>query len=513
MVLMRKFRLFLPVGSCATLLAGMLLFFPTGSTADSVVTVNARENRGAWEGWGCSLSWWGNGIGGTAYEHLYSDLFFTQNSVPFMGKPLPGLGLNIVRYNVGGSSPVAVGAAVEKVPATLPWYKKMDGYWINWYSTDPNSTSWDWSRDRGQRSILQAALARGVNHVELFANAPMWWMTDKKSPDGGALQSWNRRDFARYIAAVSKHASDRWGVPVDDVEMFNEPSAGWWNYPMGQEGCNIPVVEQKEVLGDLREELNARGLGSVGISASDENAISEALTTNQYFQGQTVSVSGQPKTVASLVSKVNVHGYSGLAPWTDNTARQALRQAVGTKRLWMSEFGDGEGSGKVLARQIIDDLTYLRPTAWIYWQPVEPYSGWGFVNGNYATSAAMPDRGAPTWVYTKYYVMAQFTRFLRPGAQILGCSDPNSVCAYDSSHRRYILITLNSGDAQAIHCDLSGLPALAPNASVTVTNMSGPKTFKPSQIAVRHNSFTLNAEANSIYSLTFNLAPRVKVHQ
>ena len=503
---MLDFRLLLPVYRFAALLAGMLILAPTCSRADSVVTVNPYENRGVWEGWGCSLSWWGNGIGGSAYQKLYSDLFFTQKSVPFMGKSLPGLGLNIVRYNVGGSSADPVGDAMEKVPAKLPWYKKMNGFWINWHSADPNSKDWDWSRDAGQRRILQAALARGVNHVELFATAPMWWMTDKKSPAGGALQSWNRRDFARYLATVTKHAIDNWGIRDADVEPFNEPSAGWWNYPVGQEGCNIPLDQQKEVLRDLREELDGRGLKGVSISASDENAISQALTTNQYFRGQTITVNGQSQTVNSLVDKVNVHGYSGLAPWTDNTARQALRQAVGSKRLWMSEFGNGEGGGILLAQQITEDLTYLRPTAWIYWQPVEPYSGWGFVNGNFAASADMPDRAAPTWVYTKYYVMAQFTRFLRPGDRIIESSDPNSVAAYDPSLLRYILITFNHGAAQAIHYDLSSLPELASSASVTITNTSGPKTFETSQIAVRHNRFTLNADANSVYSLNIRTA-------
>ena len=41
----------------------------------------------------------------------------------------------------------------------------------------------------------------------------------------------------------------------------------------------------------------------------------------------------------------------------------------------------------------------MRPTAWIYWQPIENYSAWGFLNADYTT-------GTTTWVYTKLYVFA-----------------------------------------------------------------------------------------------------------
>src|SRR5690349_3906572 len=66
------------------------------------VTINKNEDRGTWEGWGCSLAWWGNGVGGSDYERLYADLLFTQGTVSVLGQELPGLGMNIVRYNVGG---------------------------------------------------------------------------------------------------------------------------------------------------------------------------------------------------------------------------------------------------------------------------------------------------------------------------------------------------------------------------------------------------------------------------
>ncbi|MDX1932166.1 MAG: glycoside hydrolase [Capsulimonadales bacterium] len=481
----------------------LLLLVPSSVRADYTVVPNKDENRGVWEGWGCSLCWWGNGVGNSAYQNTYADLFFTLKNVSFFGNALPGLGMNLVRYNVGGGGRNDnIGGATENVPSDFPWFKDIDGYQVNWYNFDPASDSWDWSRDARQRAVLKAALDRGVNHVEFFANAPMWWMTHEKSSAGGALQWWNRRDFMRYLATVAKYARDRWGVRVESIEPFNEPSAGWWTYPKGQEGCNIGGNEQAEMLGYLREELDARGLKDIAIAASDENTMTQARSTHEFFKGKSVSVNGVNRTVDSLVDTVNVHAYNGLDPWRDNAARQRLRRSAGDKRIRMSEYGDPDGSGMALAQTIIEDINHLRPTAWIYWQPLEPYSGWGLVNGDYAGSENAPDRGKPTWIYTKYYVFAQFSRFLRPGFRLLGSNDDNSIVAYDDRRKELVMITLNYGNAQKITYDLRFLKRATGKVAVVATGTDHSKRLFRSVAMIRGGRLEIAAEPNTLYSIT-----------
>lgn len=491
-------------GCCFAAALIALSLLAAGARADYTLTVNKNENRGTWEGWGCSLAWWGKGVGSSSYQTTYADLIFTLNTVSFNGQNLPGLGLNIARYNIGGGglSTDNIGGTVDNKPSIQPWYKDIDGYWKDWYSTSPTSSSWDWYRDSNQRNLMWAARDRGVT-FEFFANAPMWWMTSEKSSAGGALQSWNRRDFARYLASVVQYTHANWGVSVASLSPFNEPSAGWWTYPKDQEGVNLSTSVQKEILGYLREELNSRGLSGVTIASSDENTMTQALSTYNYFKGQSVVVNGVNTNVASLVGKVNVHSYNGQAPWRDNTARQNLKTSVGSKRLWVSEYGDGEGGGMTLAQTITEDLTYLRPTAWVYWQPVEPYSAWGLVNGAYGNAAdeTSPTRAQPAWTYYKYYVFAQFTRFLRPGYKIIGNNDHNSVAAYDSTSKKLVLITVNYGNAQNIVYDLTSLGQITgTSAAVTATNTNGSKLLFSSSVPVSGKKFTLNAEANTIYS-------------
>lgn len=487
---------------CLMLSMGALL--PVSpARADYTLKVNPSDDRGVWQGWGCSLCWWGNGVGNSAYQNQYADLFFTTKMVSFLDKSLPGLGMNIVRYNVGGvGRPGDVPATQEQIPEQEHPYKRIEGFWKNWQSQDPKSSSWDWSRDANQRAILSAAIKRGADHVEFFSNAPMWWMTDKKSSAGGALQAWNRRDLARYLATVTDHAVRVWKVPVTSVEPFNEPAAGWWNYPGGQEGCNIPADVQPQILAALREELDKRGLTKVPITASDENSINAARYVYKKLQETKVTVNGRAMTAADTFPKVNVHGYSGLAPYYDNASREALRREVGGKTLWMSEFGNGDGSGMVVARQITEDLNFLRPSAWVYWQPAEPSSGWGLVNGAFDVAMTAPDRAKPTWVYTTYYVMAQYTRFLRPGDRVIGSSDHNTVVGYNGKRKRLSLVTLNYGDAQTIRYDLSGLKKVGKTASVTVTNTGGKQMFAKSQIALSGREIAIAAEPNSVYSVS-----------
>jgi galactan endo-1,6-beta-galactosidase len=476
-------------------------FMPTGP--GYTMTVTPGVARGVWEGFGASLAWWAHGVGESSHEARYADLFFTESHVPVLGQSLPGLGLNIVRYNVGGGGrPGDIPDLVENVPGDFPWYKDIDGFAVDWSNLDdPASPSWDFTRDARQRSVLRAALARGVTHVELFANAPMWWMTEQKSSAGGTLQSWNRVDFARYLATVAAHARAHWGVATMTVEPFNEPTAGWWTYPKSQEGCNIDIDTQAVILGALREALDARGLADVRISASDENSVNDALRTLDALNARTVTVGGTAVTASSLVHQLNVHGYVGLEPFRDNAARELLRGRISGRRLWMSEYGDPDGSGMALAQSITEDLTYLRPTAWVYWQPAEPYSGWGLVNGAYAESADQADRGAPTWVYTKYYVFAQFTRFIRPGAVLLENDDHNSVAALQAAERRLSIVTVNHGNAQVIRYDLRGFATHGRVARVTYTRTDHSHVFERFDAPVTDHLIEIPAEANSVYSI------------
>jgi hypothetical protein len=105
-------------------------------------------------GWGTSLCWWAHVVGGYTNREEYADLAFKQ------------LGLNIVRYNIGGGENPARSNTME-FRARIPGFQ-------------PEPGKWDWNADTNQRWMLRAAVARGANHVVAFANSPPHWMTAQR---------------------------------------------------------------------------------------------------------------------------------------------------------------------------------------------------------------------------------------------------------------------------------------------------------------------------------------------
>lgn len=69
--------------------------------ADYSTTINPQTTWGTWEGWGTSLCWWANVFGA---RNDLADIVFTTNYTSLNGQTLPGLGMNIARYNAGACS-------------------------------------------------------------------------------------------------------------------------------------------------------------------------------------------------------------------------------------------------------------------------------------------------------------------------------------------------------------------------------------------------------------------------
>ena len=408
------------------------------AAADSSVQVDSAANRGTWEGWGTSLAWWGNVFGD---RDDFADLFFTTKSVTYNGAALPGLGLNIARYNLGGCSTNSYDGASMAASPNIPAYKQIEGYWHDWASSAPTSSSWDWTSDPTQRAALVKATQRGAVS-ELFSNSPMWWMCSNHNPsgaDGGGdnLQSWNYQQHAVYLATVAQYAKANWGVSFTSVEAFNEPSSGWWTATGTQEGCHVDASVQATVARYLRTELDARGLTGTLVAASDENTYDLARTTWGSFDS----------TTRAAIGRVNVHGYQGAGGRRDLLYNDVVGAAG--KKLWNSETGDGDATGLTLASNLCLDFHWLHPTAWVYWQVMDPSAGWALIDYD-------PSTFQPGSVQNKLYVLAQFTRHIRPGMRILDTGTDTVAAAYDPAAHRLVLVAVNTGAAQTVTFDLSG---------------------------------------------------------
>ena len=407
----------------------------------------------SWEGFGTSLAWWAHIVGDYA-EPLRTTL---------VDKAIGDLGLNVLRYNIGGGE--APGLNYMEIRARVPGYLNVNG-------------TYDWTADAAQRWVLNRGIQLGANKFEAFSNSPPYYMTISGSVTGGAggadnLQPTKFNDFATYLATVTKHFRDSWGVKFDTIDPMNEPGSPWWTLGNRQEGCRFsPGQNQSNVIAAMASALNTAGLATK-ISACDESyntwAVSswDALTTE----------------AKSHVYQLNTHCYSGSSQhWVNH---RAVRD---NKRLWMSEYGDGDASGLTTAHQIVTDLRVMMPTAWVYWQIIDGGYGWGCID---------IDLNSKSQTYTvnpKYYAFAQFSKFIRPGAQFISIGDNNSVCVLNGT--QLVIVTVSDSD-QTITYDLSKFSKLGKTVSVTQTSPTQ-NLVKQRDLSVVKRSFFASVPAKSV---------------
>ena len=378
-----------------------------GAYADTTVVVDPTVRYQTFEGWGVSLAWWAKVVGGfpDSYRNDYLEKVFD---------PVQGLGFTIVRYNIGGGENPALD--------TLPFRADMEGF-------EPAPGQWNWKADAGQCWVLQQAKARGVNIFEAFANSPPYWMTISGSVTGAKRGNENNldtkhvRDFADYLATVVAHFKDQEGIVFRTLEPFNESTSNWWQLGKNQEGYHCDSHYQAWIIGFVGRALAQRNL-TTRISASDENSIDATLGVFKSY----------PASVRDFVSQINTHSYNG-----NKTVELNKTAAAANKVLWQSEYGDNDASGMSLSYRILIDLKYLRPAAWIYWQAVDG-PRWGLLTNDLEGASVAPS--APTRG-EKYWVLANYSRFIRPGAVFIDADDKHSLAALDAAGHTLTIVTTN----------------------------------------------------------------------
>ncbi|KAI8620987.1 glycoside hydrolase superfamily [Chytriomyces sp. MP71] len=470
----------------------------SATTAISVNTSNVLVKQ--WQGFGTSLSWWAVAVGASQLESELADALYSTNEHVGMlinGTTIhvPGLGLNVVRYNIGGTGedgdyPGTVETFKDSSSRSgLDWWKLVPGFWTDGSSSDP--MNWDWTRDQNQRSMLNAIHKRGAQYIELYSNAPMWWMTEENSSLGGTILSNRLSEFVTYISTVVSHARLYWSIPVTSVSILNEPSgAPTSTYGTAtNEALYFPfALEQAKLYSSLRSNLsNQFSTSTVVVSGADDRSIALAsLNLN---------------TVLPQVDQYNVHGYL-----STDANRTSLRTSVGSKTLWMSQYDDTDDSGLKLATAILKDLAKLRPSAWVYHQALSLTSEQTGVilSSTFGAGPFDPARGQLVRVTTKFYILAQFTRYLRPGDEIISTSSSSSIAAINSSTGRVKVIVVGYLASQTVSIDVSQ-QAVSDGTKLLgrYTKTDGSVLFEEFEVVARGGKAVFTMERKGVYSLEF----------
>lgn len=400
-------------------------------------------NDGLFEGWGTSLCWWGNRLGGDEkMSNEAVDLFFSMDK---------GLGLNIVRYNIGGGDDPAhnhIGRSDSAMP----------GFWKNVDAV--GNFEYDWSADFRQRNVLKKIAAKVDNDdliVEFFSNSPPYFMTKSGCSSGGVkIKSDNIRDdmyekFANYLAEVTYNLQKIDGVKVTSLEPMNEPRAySWMAFSPKQEGCNIFNIKNQERLLILtRQALDKKGLQNIIVSGCDEDNTGR----------QAGSFASLSKDAKDVLSRINTHTYYFFQ------YKKLLDLAKKyNKNLWVSETDGyssmGKNNGQMgpalsFAQKIIKDMNGLKPSAWVMWQAIASYISDkpfnGIIDGVYTPDCTQGFWGTAFADFVnekillskKYYAFGQFTKYIRPGSYVIYIGSENYIASYNPKLNQVSVVCIN----------------------------------------------------------------------
>lgn len=418
-------------------------------------------NNAVWEGWGTSLCWWANRIG---YNPVLTDkaatLFFDAEQ---------GLGLNIMRYNIGGGDDPSH-HHITRTDSDVPG-------WLH-YDALTGNTEYDYLADSCQLNVLEAAAkAAGQDAwIEVFSNSPPYFMTNSGCSTGNVKADENNLrddsygDFADYLAHVTAYMRNEMEIDVRSLAPMNEPNTNYWGaYSRKQEGCHFDAGEsQSRILKLTSDAMKRYGIaGDVILTASDETNPGKQLEELRSYSAD----------AKEAIGRISAHTY-GI-----NAIRE-LGQAVRDEgyNLWMSEV-DGNGTsgtnagemaaGLWLAEKIIYDITELEPSAWVLWQVIDTHVSTSGYKGRRDTGALRLNGGywGTAWadhdrneigLTQKYYAFGQFSRYIRPGAKLIKCqsgiSGVSMLTALWKSGKGITVVCSNSTDTvQTIDVDLSDI--------------------------------------------------------
>jgi O-glycosyl hydrolase len=435
-----------------------------------LVTVDVETKHQSFEGWGTSLCWWANHVGGWSEEarDLVVDAVVDAEH---------GLGYNIFRYNIGGGE--------NPAHDHMDQFRDMPGF-------QDEDGSWHWDADAAQRAILLSIKEQGSGTIfEAFSNSPPYWMTNSGCASGSGDGSNNLKEdsypaFADYLTEVVLHYRDEHGIVFRTLEPLNEPNANWWKADGSQEGCHFSPSNQEHIIAEVAASLDAKGLSETVVSASDENSMDDALKNIGAFSDDTIAVIGQ----------LNVHSYAG-------SRRAELRELADDlgKRLWQSESGplsqnisDDTEAALFMAGRIISDLRDLKAEAWIDWQSGDPSRSW---------ASFTLDDGDETYAPLKrFYMHAAFSRYIRPGAQFVDIDNADMVAAI-SEDGATLAIVMRNPDTQGSRSftfDVTSLPSVGMEAQVYLTSRT--QDLEPQDpIAIDGYSLVVEAPAYSVLTL------------
>jgi glucuronoarabinoxylan endo-1,4-beta-xylanase len=400
--------------------AGSLIAITQGpASAASTVVVSGATTFQPIDGFGFSEAFGqANAIrnAGSATQKQALDLLFS---------PTSGAGFSILRSLIPSDSG-SIEPNAPASPSATPAYV--------WSGGD--------AQDQGQ--LWLAKQARSSYGVTTFYNdawsAPGFMKANNSESNGGSLcgtpgascssGDW-RQAYANYLVQHTRFWASA-GVTPSYVGFVNEPSL-----TTSYSSMLVNPSQAASFLSVLGPTMGASGL-STKVACCDTLGFNLLPNYVGAIAGNSAANSG--------TGLFTSHGYSNAPTATVST---------GGRHLWESEWSingsnwtnvwdsTSEASGITWAQHIHDGMTGANLNAFLYW--------WGISNTSH-DSSLIGLSGSTLTPSKRYYALASYSRFIRPGAIRIAANSGDSslkVSAYRNSDGSVVVVVLNTATAAA----------------------------------------------------------------
>ncbi len=381
------------------------------------------------ESFGTSTCWWAQTIDDPELADSIAKALFSDEE---------GLGLDVVRYNVGG------GEADNPESRIWDTARRAESFYV--YNEQTGEYEYDFTKDANARSFLDKAIEYGAEEVILFCNSPHYSMTASGHASGGLepgqsnLPKENYQAFVDYLLTIADWFVKE-GYPVTAISPINEPQWDWGGEWVGQEGCHYEPKEAAEVLSLFAKEMQKRNT-PYKLSGVETGQLSWWYNDYLYEYFGDEAINSYCDTFAG-------HSY-----WLDGNKEEktnfgnTFKEKYPDKKFEMSEWcelpleidSSTIDSGLYMANVIIEDLTLLNAVSW---------QSWTAVNGD----GLMYIENGELKMHNRYYAMKQFSSFIEEGMtrvkvfDEIGYNEELAKVAFSNS-KKTVLVVVNNSESE-----------------------------------------------------------------
>ncbi len=402
-----------------------------GGSAQYIDVVDITRYQ-TFEAFGTSMCWWAQTIEDEELADSIAKALFSDTD---------GLGLDVVRYNVGGGE--------ADNPDTRIWdtSRRTESFYV--FDEEKGEYVYDFTRDANARRFLDLAIKYGAGEVVLFCNSPHFSMTKSGHASGGLVENTsnlpeeNYDDFVDYLLTIADWFVEQ-GYPVSCISPINEPQWSWGGEWVGQEGCHYEPDEAAALLEMFAEEMIERQT-PYKLSGVETGQLS--WWYNDYLY----------EFFESDVLNSYCDTFAGHSYWLDGNKEEktnfgnTFKDKYPDKKFEMTEWCElpltidskSIDSGIYMANVIIEDLTLLDAVSW---------QSWTAFNGD----GLLYEENGELKMYNRYYAFKQFSSFIEPGMtrvkvfDEIGKNEDIATVAFTDDEKTVLVAVNNSEEAQTL---------------------------------------------------------------